>query len=92
MTARQSGFKVKAIIELEFNEDALSKAVKKALDPEARLELRGVKVDLFTHGRKIKLIIEAKDPSSFRATLNALLRLVSTLLKVIQDVKVLKEL
>jgi len=92
MVVRPDEIKVKAVIELEFDEEALSEAIKEALVPEARLELRGVKSELFAYGRKTKLVIEAKDPSSFRAALNALLRLASTLLKAIREIKSLKRI
>jgi len=83
--AAPSGFE--AVIEIEFNNGSLRKAFVKALTPEVRLGLRGVRSELTAYERGVRLSIKAPDPSSFRAALNALLRLASLLLKVIEDLE-----
>lgn len=60
-------------------------AVVKALTPEAKVRLRGVKTAINIVGEStIELVIEAPDHSSFRAAANAMLRLMSSTIELIR--------
>jgi len=60
-------------------------AVVKALTPEAKVRLRGVKTVINIVGEStIELVIEAPDHSSFRAAANAMLRLMSSTIELIR--------
>ena len=75
----------RAIIELGSHEVALT--IVRALTPEAEVRLRGVKARVSIVGESaIELIIEAPDYSSFRAAVNAMLRLMSSTLELIEEV------
>ncbi len=75
----------RAIIELGSHE--IASAVAKALTPEAEIRLRGVKTRISIVGESvIELIIEAPDYSSFRAAVNAMLRLMSSTLELIKKI------
>jgi len=65
----------------------LRKALVRSLKPETEKEMRGVKasIDLVKEGVKIE--IHAPNHSAFRAALNSILRLSSTVLNLIEELR-----
>lgn len=77
---------IEAEIVLRGLEDELAEALVKALKPEADIRLRGVKASISKERDGVHVAIKAPDHSSFRATLNSLLRLSASILKTIEIV------
>ncbi len=78
---------IEAEIVLRGLDDKLAETLIKALKPEADIRLRGVKASVTKENGSVHIAIKAPDHSSFRATLNSLLRLSASILKTIKIVE-----
>ncbi len=76
---------IKAEVRLRRPNAKLRKAIVKALTPETKISLRGVKASIKEQGDTVKIIIDAPDHSSFRATINSLLRLMEATERMIRN-------
>jgi tRNA threonylcarbamoyladenosine modification (KEOPS) complex Pcc1 subunit len=76
--------KAKATIRLKFSSEKQLNAVVDALTPEVSKPLAGrAKVALEGHGTFLVLRVEARDTVALRSTLNAYLRWVGSIVKVV---------
>ncbi len=74
-----------AIVRLEFPSGKQLEAVIDALSPEISTPLPSrAKVELKRKGTSLILLVEAKDTVALRSALNAVLRLVSSIVNVMQ--------
>ena len=76
---------IKAELSLRRPDEKLREALVKALTPETRIALRGVKASISEEGDSVRIVIEAPDHSSFRATINSLLRLMEATERMLQN-------
>ena len=67
-------------------EDLIETLVK-SLKPEMKSEMRGVRADISSEEKGVKIEIHAPNHSAFRAALNSVLRLSSTVLNLIDELR-----
>jgi len=76
---------IKAELRLRRPDEKLREAEVKALIPETRIALRGIKASISEEADSVRIVIEALDHSSFRATANSLLRLMEATERMLQN-------
>ena len=81
-------YKAKSEIIIEFESEEFAKTIFTSIKPEeADIPSKRTNITLSLNGRKIYLLINAKDTTALRAAMNSYLRLIKVAQNILETVK-----